>query len=174
MTFGRFNCRFQRYFFPVAPRRNTIDKDVLTWVSTPAKSNPKGVALAGGVIILAAFSVGSLTYTSGAGVFGTFVFGAVTILFWVFNLRSFFFSTQVTLNDLGITVREPLFSRTRPWSQCKSLHLDRHGVLVSPFAFPTRLENFRGIYLRFAGNKDQVMAFCRAHIHPEGKDAASE
>ena len=37
----------------------------------------------------------------------------------------------------------------RSWETFRSFYVDANGVLLSPFAHPTRLENFRGIYIRF-------------------------
>ncbi len=37
----------------------------------------------------------------------------------------------------------------RSWETFRSFYVDANGVLLSPFARPTRLENFRGVYLRF-------------------------
>jgi hypothetical protein len=42
--------------------------------------------------------------------------------------------------------------------------VDKNGVLLSPFAGRSRLENFRGVYVRFGQNKDQVVNFVRSKI----------
>jgi hypothetical protein len=140
-------------------------------VSWPVKERPKHLALAVGVILLAMLSVGLLTATWGAteqqaGGWALFA-GALLAL----SLRGFFFPTRIRLDDSGIMVREPLYKRNRTWDQCKSLHCDAHGVLVSPFTFSTRMENYRGIYLRFAGNKETVMAYLEQRVEaPEERD----
>ena len=43
-------------------------------------------------------------------------------------------------------------------------YVDKSGVLLSPFIRPSRLENFRGLYVRFAGNKDEVMRIVSERI----------
>lgn len=61
------------------------------------------------------------------------------------------------------------FSRRamKPWSDFRSFYADRNGVLLSPFARPSRLENFRGIYLRFgACNRDEILDFIRRKVQP--------
>lgn len=110
-------------------------------------------------------SVGSLSLSWGADILAGALWGLFAGALLTLSLRSFFFPTRIRLDDEGITVKEPLFTRTRSWSSCKSLHLDRFGVLVSPFSFPTRLENYRGVYLRFSDNREQVLAFCRRHMN---------
>jgi hypothetical protein len=42
-------------------------------------------------------------------------------------------------------------------------------VLLSPFAEPSRLENFRGLYVMFEGNRDAVTKFVQEHIRPVGQ-----
>ena len=140
---------------------------MLTWISLPVKNNPKGVALAVGSILLAIITVWLLTASWGAGVWASGGWGMFAGLILFFSLRSFFFPTTIRLDKHGITVKEPLFTRIRPWSKCKSLHQDRFGVLVSPFAFSTRLENYRGVYLRFVDNKDEVLEFLKRRMEIE-------
>ena len=38
-------------------------------------------------------------------------------------------------------------------------------VLLSPFGHPSRLENFRGIYLIFNENKNEIVEFIKSHIN---------
>jgi len=108
--------------------------------------------------------VGFLTHSWGAGEGESVFFAVLTGFFLFINLRNFFLETSIILNNEGIALKEVFYTRKRPWSKCKSLHIDRCGVLVSPFSYPTRLENFRGIYLRFEGNKDEVMTFLKRKI----------
>lgn len=46
-------------------------------------------------------------------------------------------------------------------SMFRSFYPDKRGVLLSPFTRPSRLENFRGVYVRYDGNKDEVDAFVK-------------
>jgi hypothetical protein len=64
------------------------------------------------------------------------------------------------------------------WTQFRSFYPDPNGVLLSPFAHPSRLENFRGIYLRYHGQADQVLRIVAERITPPigdkaGKDAGA-
>ena len=53
------------------------------------------------------------------------------------------------------------------WSDFRSFYADRNGVLLSPFARPSRLENFRGVYVRFGrGKRDEILDFIRRMVHP--------
>jgi len=43
------------------------------------------------------------------------------------------------------------------WQDVKRCYLDESGVKLSPLDRVSRLEAFRGVYLRFADNKDEVI-----------------
>ena len=56
----------------------------------------------------------------------------------------------------------------RPWDTFRSFYVDGNGVLLSPFARPTRLENFRGVYVRFGQHSpEEVIDFITSKISPE-------
>ena len=56
----------------------------------------------------------------------------------------------------------------RPWSTFRSFYVDANGVLLSPFAHPTRLENFRGVYVRFGRySSEEVVNFITSKIGSE-------
>ena len=55
-----------------------------------------------------------------------------------------------------------LFTRQeKGWKNYKSFYVDKNGILLSPFKKPSRLENFRGVYIRFHKNKEDVINFVR-------------
>ncbi len=56
----------------------------------------------------------------------------------------------------------------RPWKTFRSFYVDANGILLSPFACPTRLENFRGVYVRFGKHTpEEVVDFIRSKIKSE-------
>jgi len=79
-------------------------------------------------------------------------------------IRQWFLPTRIRLDADGVTVRLLGMVRRRKWTQIKRASADRRGVLLSPFAYATRLELFRGIYLRFSGNRAEVLNFIRRHV----------
>lgn len=48
------------------------------------------------------------------------------------------------------------------WDKIKSASIDPNGLFVSPYPVRTRLENYRGIYLPFRENRDQIVAVIRS------------
>lgn len=56
----------------------------------------------------------------------------------------------------------------RSWETFRSFYVDANGILLSPFARPTRLENFRGIYVRFGKHTpEEVVDFITSKIKSE-------
>ena len=53
----------------------------------------------------------------------------------------------------------------RSWETFRSFYVDANGVLLSPFAHPTRLENFRGVYIRFGKYPpEEIISFITSKI----------
>lgn len=80
------------------------------------------------------------------------------------SLASYFLPTDYVLYAGGGEMRFFWICRRFTWEQFRSYYPDRNGVLLSPFARPSRLENFRGLYLRFGDCADQVMAIVTERV----------
>ena len=80
------------------------------------------------------------------------------------SLSSFYFPTHYRLTDKEITIKTKMQTITKKWSQYRTFYPDKNGVLLSPFVRPSRLENFRGIYIKFWYNKDEVVDFVRGQL----------
>ena len=89
---------------------------------------------------------------------------ALAALFLFGSLVRYFFPTTYRLGDAGIEIEFLGARRRRSWKELRSYHEAPTGVLVSPFPKPHRLENFRGDYVMFAGNRETVLQFIREHI----------
>ena len=89
----------------------------------------------------------------------------VLILFG--SLAGFYFPTRYYFYNDYFVVRTLVQSLKKEWNLYRSYYPDKNGVLLSPFAHPSRLENFRGLYVKFAGNRDQVMGIIRSKIEHE-------
>jgi hypothetical protein len=91
------------------------------------------------------------------------------------SLGIYFLPTHYTLFVGGLETRFLGVTRRFTWSQFRSYYPDRNGVLLSPFPRPSRLENFRGLFVRFHGNREAVMAVVHERIPPpppESKESA--
>jgi hypothetical protein len=134
------------------------DADVLLrWRSHPVRQGGRRL-----VWVLAVFVIipGAL-----ALFYGPF-FGLLAFLMLAGSLGTYFLPTDYILTATGVESRFIGVPRRFRWEQFRSFYRDRHGVLLSPFPRPSRLENFRGLYLRFDGFADAVMAVVAARIIP--------
>lgn len=81
--------------------------------------------------------------------------------FLIGSLYSYFVPFRYTFYEEEIVVTSLFYRKVKPWSTFHSFYIDRNGVLLSPFAKPSRLENFRGTYVRFGTNRENVLAFIK-------------
>ena len=101
-------------------------------------------------------------------------FAVLTLLIMFGSLAKFYFPTSYTLTDEGIIIKTTTQTLHKAWSLYRSFYPDKNGILLSPFVRPTRLENFRGLYIMFHNNKDEVTAFVKAHIATENEEPTQE
>jgi hypothetical protein len=134
---------------------------VLEWTSHPVRRRPL-VSVAVTLFVLVS---GILMYWST----GSNIYTVLTLVVLFASLAKFYFPTTYLLNGKGIHIKTSTQKLFKPWSMYRSFYPDKKGILLSPFIRPSRLENFRGIYLMCADNLDEVRAFVRQHIAAPGK-----
>lgn len=138
------------------PGRTEDAEPALEWTCHPVKRKP----LVSALVTLFIFVVVALVfYTTSSRAFG--VLAAVVMLA---SLAKFYFPTTYRLTNDRITIKTTTQTLRKDWSIYRSCYPDKNGILLSPFVRPSRLENFRGIYLMFANNRDEVTEFVKAHI----------
>jgi len=138
---------------------------LLEWRCHPVRRKPLVSIAVSIFVIIVAMAVFYSTYSR--------AFTVLALVVMLASLAKFYFPTIYKLTDKTVTVKTTTTTITKEWSQYRSLYPDKNGILLSPFAEPSRLENFRGLYLMFAGNRDEVIAFARAHIGRTSKPETS-
>ena len=140
--------------------------NLLEWRVHPLLDNRVRTALLAGVLVLVLAMV-RLSYPE-----PTWIILAAVLL--VGSLARYFFPTSYRLSEEGVEITFLGLRRIRPWSDFRSCHVGRTGVLLSPFPKPHRLEGFRGHYLLLGSRREEVIDFVRAHVNPKpeymGKD----
>jgi hypothetical protein len=101
-------------------------------------------------------------------------FAVLAIVILGASLGSFFLPTDYVLYRGGGEMRFMGITRRFTWMQYRSYYPDRNGVLLSPFPRPSRLENFRGIYLRFGERVDDIMAVVTERMAARARSAAPD
>ncbi len=123
---------------------------IIEWISFPAVEDPRKT------IIVTIFILGISTALY---VLHGPIYGILSILFLGFSLLPYYTPTKYRLDKDGIEIKKLFYTIEKKWSSYRSFYPDKNGVLLSPFPMPTRLENFRGIYIRFRDNRDEVIPF---------------
>jgi hypothetical protein len=136
----------------------------MEWVVHPVKRRP-WVSAAVSLFVVAVVVLVRVTTESQA-------FAALAMIIMVASLAKFYFPTRYKLDTKGVTIKTTTQTLVKEWKLYRSCYPDKSGILLSPFVEPSRLENFRGLYIMFQGNRDEVTAFCReriAAVSVEGK-----
>jgi hypothetical protein len=139
-----------------------VESDKLIWKNHPAAYNPKRTMLVALFLILIFVAV-YLTTSS-------WVLTAVAVLIMFGSLTSFFLPTIYSFDNKNIYIKTLSGKRTFNWGRFRSYYPDKNGVLLSPFLRPSRLENFRGIYLRFTNNRKEVLGYIEGMLESQKKE----
>ena len=125
----------------------------LSWRSWPLVDEaPRSCFLVGvtlGVCVLVGVAFGGIRY-------GLLAAGMLAVA-----LGRYFLPTRFELNESGVTARFCGQTRHMNWSNVGRIVVQEAGVFVSPFVKPSRLDSFRGVFVRFVDNADEVVTFVR-------------
>lgn len=137
---------------------------VLEWTCHPMKRRPLAAVLTSVLIIVLTFIVYLSTESR--------MFAVLALVILLLSLAKFYFPTQYRLTDRRIMIKTTTHTQVKEWPLYRSSWPDKNGILLSPFADQSRLENFRGLFLLFDRNGDEVTAFVKARIGKAPQSAA--
>ncbi len=133
--------------------------NLLTWTTHPIKKRPLAAVLVSLFILIVPLIV--LTITSSK------IFGFLSLVVLFASVAKFYFPTYFTLTDSEAVIKSSAQTIRKQWSEFRSYYPDKNGVLLSPFVDKSRLENFRGIFLMFDNNEEDVMNIVKQKISME-------
>lgn len=142
-----------------APEQNINNSNSMKWTVHPVKRRP----LVSVAVTIFIFIVGFVVDYSAQSDWFTIL--ALVVLFG--SLSKFYLPTFYELNDKTVIIKTTTQTLKKEWKLYRSYYPDKNGVLLSPYSEQTRMENFRGIYLMFEKNKDEVLKFIETHINRE-------
>jgi hypothetical protein len=128
----------------------------IQWIVHPIRRNWK---VSAGVVSFLVILCAAIYFS-----FNSLAFLLLSVVILVSSLSPFFFPTKYTLRDDRIVVKSLIRRFSRQWNFFRSYYPDKNGVLLSPFSSPSRLENFRGVYIRFGHNRAEVVDFIGERI----------
>jgi hypothetical protein len=133
-------------------QENTIVEQ-LSWISHPARIRRTATAL----VLIFMLAVFVVVYMITGSVFMVILAG----LIFIGALSTFFFPTRYEITKDKVKVKYLINKIEKEMKNFRSYYPDKNGVLLSPFPRPSRLENFRGIYIRYHQNKQEVDSFIK-------------
>lgn len=155
------------------PDETTPDEgDVMQWVCHPLKRKPLVSVAVTAFVMVIIVMVYLLT--------ASHMFALLALVIMIGSLAKFYLPTKFKLSDRGVTIKTTTQTLFKEWKIYRSCYPDKKGILLSPFIEPSRLENFRGLYVMFEGNGELVTSFVRERIErahqetPYGSNAAGE
>lgn len=141
---------------PSTQRPSQAPEQELTWTSWPCARQPR-VAVGLGALLLVLWA---LIYV----VFRDLLLVGLAVLLLCGALLPFYMPTRYTLNSQFAESKGRLWHTRREWTALRSCYADDRSALLSPFSRPSRLAGFRGISLRFEGNRQEVLDFIQSHL----------
>jgi len=155
------------------PHETTVEVidegETLAWTCHPVKRRPLVSAAVSVLILVVGAAVLQIMQS------GLFALFSMVVVFAA--LAKFYWPTSYRLTDRQITVKTTTQTLHKEWKIYRSCYADKNGVLLSPYAEPSRLENFRGLYIMFNDNRDEVIAFVKTRVggkHLQREPAAGE
>ncbi len=133
----------------------------LTWTVHLARRRPRQA------VAVVVFIIGTSVLASYA--FRSPFYGVLAAVLLTASVGDYLFPLTFTLSESGVEARGLIHRRRMTWRQVRRVLRDNLGVKLSPLPRPSRLDAFRGIYLWFEGNAEEVLAAIDHHV---GREAA--
>ncbi len=120
---------------------------MIEWCSFPIKENPvyKSFLLLLSVILFSLI-IGYSIDT---------IHGFLALLLLILSLAKYFIPTYYFLNQDKLIIRSLFFTKYRGWDYYSRYSIGNGGIFLSPFPKRSRLDSFRGDYLRFSKDVDR-------------------
>ncbi len=134
--------------------------DSLTYIAHPMRESPGKAIL---FWLAVAFTIWAVWWNVQSPFLTVF---AVIVLMGA--LTSFYLPTTYSLNEREASQSRVTGSKRIEWSRVRSVSDEKDGLFLSPFPVKSVLENFRGLYLPYRGNREVILDWVR-EFAPEVK-----
>lgn len=128
------------------------DIEAVTWRVWRARESPVRTAIVG--FFMTVFLAFTVWY------FGPLLF-LVGLAALAVALHGYFLPVEYRLDREGLTVNKRIFSHTYPWEQFRRWFRTTGGVVLSPFARRTFLDNFRGVHVLLPDDPGPVIGYLK-------------
>jgi len=131
----------------------TDNEVVLTWRIHLAKEQPQ--QLAG--ILVAMAGMGMLAYV----LFQNLIPAIVMAFVFLGSLSDFLLPVTYTLTKKEASASTLVGKQVIAWEKVRKCYLHEDGIKLSPLGRKSRLEAYRGVFLRFNGNQEELIEAVR-------------
>ena len=131
--------------------------DALRWESHPLRRERPAKSILLVALIVASSAAAAFGFEH--WFYGVFSLGALTA-----SLSRYFFPTHYVLDGEGVSSEHLGFKQRRSWAEFRRVDEHRDGIFLRPSLRPSRLDSFRGVFLRFDKNREDVARFVRCHV----------
>jgi hypothetical protein len=125
----------------------------LSWISHPAKRRKTATIVVTIFLMVVFVMVYIITQSK--------VMTLLAMLLFTMSLSTYYFPTRYEISREKVKIKYLFTAVEKEITSFRSFYPDKNGVLLSPFLGPSRLENFRGLYLRYHKNKTEVDEFVK-------------
>jgi hypothetical protein len=125
----------------------------LSWISHPVKIRKTAAAIVTVFLMVVFVIVYVETHSK--------LMTILAMVLFTMSLSTFYFPTRYEISKEKVKVKYLFTNVEKEMSNFRSYYPDKNGVLLSPFLGASRLENFRGLYLRYHQNKAEVDEFVK-------------
>ncbi|MFC1587171.1 hypothetical protein ACFL54_02575 [Planctomycetota bacterium] len=138
--------------------RTDDNADYIEWVSFPVLDEKRIKTL---VLLAVIFAV-----SAAAAFFFSFGYGLISVLLLAVSLGRYFFPTRYRVDDSGVKTTFLGFTQLREWGIYARHVVHKDGIFLSPFQENSRLDSFRGLFVRFSPelDKEKVLIMVKRHI----------
>jgi hypothetical protein len=139
---------------PEIAESNGAEGAELQWTVRLYRRNPEKLVVIWAVAIVAA--VAGFFYFK-----GNLLGALVGFLMIALSTTDFWLPLHFRLDGTGAHLRCGISVTSIEWEAVKRTYEVDNGIKLTPLATPSRLEPFRGVRLRFDGNREEVLAAVR-------------
>lgn len=102
--------------------------------------------------------VGIVCFVAGSMIFHNVIFGLIGAGGVILGNAEMILPVTYTISEKGVSSKCGLSVSEITWDRIYRIWEDGDGLKLSPLKEGSRMEVFRGVYLRYLGNRDEVLA----------------
>ena len=139
---------------------------ILSWKSCPFLERPYASILLVSFLFLVAVLLYGITIIQWC--YPIFYYGGMLLL--ILNLLPYFIVTEYRFYESGIEITYMRIVKiNRKYGDFGCFYQDKHGIMLSTFKMPRRLDSFRGQSLRFSVDKSERAKLIEILLEKVGK-----